>query len=298
MKTINMTKKLAITAGGILVLAGMAANAQLLSSESFSGYTTGTLLRNSAPSPTVAGYTGNWTAVDWGDAGPGVIAGSLSYGGVGYSAGTGNHVGVAADAAGIAQATSGRVSRALDSSTTVTSSTVGTLYFSFLFQSGQEHGSTVYQVLSLHTGASGDPTPRAFVCGLTSNGGQSGNQYDFGINENYYNFGVSADANVHLFVAEFNFSATANSDSVTVWLDPTLGAGNPTGGVTVSAQNLTFDNLDLSDYSGNSANWGNIRFGTTFDSVTTIAPVPEPSSLALCGLGISALLFFRRKPQA
>lgn len=288
------TKPLAAAACGLIALAGLTAHAGLLSSESFSDYTPGTLLRDSAPSPNNAGYTGNWTAVDWGDAGAGTIAGSLSYGGAGYAAGTGNHVGVAADANGIQQGTSGRVSRQLDNSTTVTSSTVGTLYLSFLFQSGQEYGSTVYQVLSLHTGASGDPTPRAFVAGLTSSGGQSGNQYDFGVNEAYSNFGVSANTGVHLFVAEFNLSAVNNGDSVTVWLDPTLGAGNPAGGVTVSGQNIAFDHVDLSDYSGNSANWDDIRFGTTFDSVT-ITAVPEPTTLVpLCGVVGMALMFRRR----
>ena len=286
------TKPLVAAACGILALAGMTANAQTLSSETFAGYTPGTMLRNDTPSPATAGYTGNWTAVDFGATGAGTIAGALSYGGAGYNNDGVNHIGVAADAAGIQYGSSGRDYRLLGSTTTVTASTVGTIYLSFLFQSGQEYGATTYQMLDLYNGNTADAN-RTFTAGLTQNGGNSGNQYDFGVNEAYSNFGVSANTGVHLFVAEFNLSATAGADSVTVWLDPTLGLGNPAGGVTVSGQNIAFDRLSISDYSGNSANWGNIRFGTTFDAVT-IAPMPEPSTLALAGLGGLALLFRRR----
>ena len=285
------TKPLVAAACGILALAGMTANAQLLSSESFSGYTPGTLLRNNTPSPTTAGYTGNWTAIDYGDAGAGTIAGALSYGGAGYYSDAVNHIGVAADAGGIQQGSSGRTYRLLDSSTAVTSSTVGTLYLSFLFQSGQEYGATTFQMLDLYNGGTAD-NQRTFTAGLCNNGGQSGNIFDFGVNEAYSNSGVTADTGVHLFVVEFNLSATAASDSVHVWVDPTLGLGDPTGGVTVSGQNIAFDRLSISDYSGNSANWGDIRFGTTLNSVTA---VPEPTTLALAGLGSLALLFRRRR---
>jgi hypothetical protein len=296
MKTMIKTKPLAAAACGLLALTGMTAHAQLLSSETFSGYTPGTLLRDSAPSPTTAGYTGNWTAIDYGGGGAGTIAGALSYGGAGYNNDGVNHVGVAGDAGGIQFGSSGRTYRVLDSSTAVTSSTVGTLYLSFLFQSGQEYGGTAYQMLDLYNGGTAD-NQRTFTAGLTQNGGNSGSVYDFGVNEAYSNLGVAADTAVHLFVVGFNLSATAASDTVTVWLDPTLGAGAPGGGSTVSGQNIAFDRLSLSDYSGNSANWGNIRFGTTFDAVT-IPPVPEPSTLALLGLGGLAVLLRRKQGRA
>jgi hypothetical protein len=284
-----------LAACGILALAGMTANAQQLSSETFAGYTPGTMLRNDTPSPATAGYAGNWTAVDFGDAGAGTIAGALSYGGAGYNNDGVNHIGVAADVNGIQQGTSGRTDRMLDGTTTVTASTVGTLYLSFLFQSGQQYGATAYQMLDLYNGGTAD-NQRTFTAGLTQNGGNSGNIYDFGVNEAYSNSGVTADTGVHLFVVEFNLSATAGADSVTVWLDPTLGLGNPAGGVTVSGQNIAFDRLSISDYSGNSANWGDIRFGTTFDAVT-IAPAPEPSTMALAALGGASLLFWRRRSK-
>lgn len=299
MKTMIKTKPLAATACGILALTCLNIHAQLISSESFSGYTVGTQVTSDTPSPTVAGYTGNWTAVDFGTVHPTTTAGSLSYGGAGYAATPGNNIAVPTYSGAIAAGNSGRMYRLLDSTTAVTSSTVGTLYLSFLYQSGQQGGATVYQMLSLSHTDTSDPNT-AFMAGLTSNGGQTGNQYNFGVNNaNYTSTGVAANTGVHLFVAEFNLSATAGGDSVTVWLDPTLGTGDPTGGITVSGQDITFDRLAISDYAstgsvGNSGAWDNIRFGTTFDAVT----VPEPSTLALAGLGGLALLFRRKQGRA
>jgi len=285
-----------LVACGIAALACATSHAQLLSSEPFSGYTVGTQLPANTPSPTVAGYTGDWTVVDFGTQQAGTLASSLSYGGAGYAAGTGDHIGVPFNTTGdqITSANSGRMYRLLDSSLTVNSATTGTLYLSWLYQNGMETAGVIYQMLDLYNGNTADAN-RTFTAGLAQNGGQSGNIYDFGVNEAYSNTGVSADAGVHLFVVGFNLSATAGSDSVTVWLDPTLGAGAPAGGVTVFGQNIAFDRLAISDYFGNSANWDEVRWGTTFDSVT-ITPVPEPGTgaLVLCAAGCLAG-FFRRK---
>jgi autotransporter-associated beta strand protein len=263
------------------MLAGMCAHAQQISSESFSGYTTGTQVPVNTPSPSVSGYSGDWTAVDFGTGWPQTLAGSLSYSGAGYAAGTGDHIGVLNDTTGgeITEANSGRMYRLLGGALAVTASTTGTRYLSWLFQSGQETGATTYQMLDLYNGDTAD-AHRTFTAGLTGNGGNSGSEYDFGINEAYTSTGVAADTAVHLFVVKFDLSATAASDSVTVWIDPVLGAGEPAGGITVSAQDIAFDRLAISDYDGNSANWDEIRWGTTFDSVTIAAPPAAPSVMA------------------
>ncbi|HEY8961098.1 MAG TPA: PEP-CTERM sorting domain-containing protein, partial [Luteolibacter sp.] len=190
---------------------------------------------------------------------------------------------------------SGRVYRTLDSTLAVTGTTSGTLYMSFLFQSGQETGITTYQTVHLNQGTNGDAN-RAFDLGITSNGDLDGNEYGFGVNGNY---GVgtaqelgAANTSTHLFVVKFDLSTAVGGDSVTVWLDPTLGgAGDPTGGITVSGQNLVWNTLMLSDYDGNSASWDEIRWGTDFASVT----VPEPASAMLGSFGALALLRRRRK---
>lgn len=265
----------------LLALAGASAQAQLVSSESFNGYTVGLQLTNTFPSPTVAGYTDNWTAVDWGDQRPTVIAGSLSYSGAGYAAGTGDHIGSPYNATEITQATSGRTYRLLDSSLKVDGTTTGVRYMSWLFQSGQETGNTTYQMLELYNGNVVD-TNRTFSAGLCYDA-VLGNQYDFQVNSASVNngTGVAADTGVHLFVVKFDLSATAGADSVTVWIDPVLGAGEPAGGTTISGQDIAFDKLIIADYDGNSANWDEIRWGSTFDSVTITAPPAPPAVTAV-----------------
>jgi hypothetical protein len=273
----------------------LCAHAQLISSESFNGYTVGSPVTATVPSPTVAGYTGNWTGIDFGTQYPTVIAGSLNYTAAGYAASSGSHIDVPNNTSGgeITANNSSRMYRLLDGSLAVTDSTSGTLYLSWLFQDGQETGATTYQMLDLYNGNTADAN-RNFTAGLTQNGGQSGNQYDFGVTEAYTSTGVNADNGVHLFVAKFDLSAVAGGDSVTVWLDPTLGGlGDPTGGTTVTGKTIKFDRLAISDYDGNSANWSDIRWGTSLISV-----VPEPSTFALGGMSLAALLIFRRKTRA
>ena len=281
------------------VLTPSLAQAATLSMESFSGYTAGVQIDEGAnlPSPTVAGYTGNWTGTNFGTQQPSISAGSLTYSDPLYLAASGDKVGVPNNTTGgeIAAANSGRVYRALDSTLTVNGTTTGTIYMSFLFQSGQETGLTTYQALHLNQGTNGDAN-RAFDIGITNNGDLDGNEYGFGVNGNY---GVgtaqelgAANASIHLFVVKFDLSAAAGGDSVTVWLDPTLGGvSDPTGGVTVAGQDLVWNTLMLSDYDGNSAAWDEIRWGTDFNAVT----VPEPASALLGSFGVFGLLRRRRK---
>ncbi len=299
MKTKTNRKSMAAVACGAIAMACVTSHAQLNSAESFSGYTVGSQLPTAPlPSPTVAGYTGDWTGVDFGTARPQAMAGSLAYGGAGYAAGIGGSIGVLFNNTGgeINSGNSGRMYRLLDSSLLVDGATTGTRYLSWLYQSGQETGASTYQMLDLYNTSTADAN-RTFTAGLTQNGGNSGAQYDFGVNEAYTSTGIAADTAVHLFVVKFDLSATAGADSLTLWLDPTLGAGDPTGGLTVSGQNIAFDRLGFSDYEGNSANWDEVRWGTTFDGVTVTA-VPEPSSLALAGLGGLAFLFRSKQRRA
>ena len=274
----------------VVVIIPAVSHAAVLSHDSFSGYTAGELPAN--PSPAVAGYTGNWTDVDFGDAEPSITAGSLVYGNALSAGSSGDRVAVANNTTGgeINAGNSGRVYRTLDSTLAVTDSTAGTLYMSFLFQSGQETGATTYQMLSLYNATTSDAN-RNFDIGLTTNGGQTGTAYNFGIDNTYTTTGVAADTTVHLFVVKFDLGAVAGSDSVTVWVDPTLGAGDPTGGVTVTGQTLTWDRLTFSDYEGNSAAWDEVRWGTDFNSVT----VPEPAAGLLGSIGALMLLRRRRR---
>jgi hypothetical protein len=282
------------TARAALVLATLLVpsltQAVVLSHDSFSiadGYTAGELPTQNPP---VTGYTGAWTDVDFGDAEPGITAGSLSYSNPLYLGSSGDKVSVATGGGETAQANSGRVFRVLDSTLVATDGTAGTVYMSFLFQSGQETGATTYQTLALFNSTTSDAN-RNFDIGLTTNGGQTGTAYNFGADNAYTSTGVAADTGVHLFVVKFDLSTAALGDSVTVWIDPTLGGtGDPTGGVTVSGKDLTWDRLAFSDYDANSAAWDEVRWGSDFEAVT----VPEPASALLGSFGVLALLRRRR----
>lgn len=264
--------QLSLAAGLVACCAIPAAQATVLSTETFTGYTPGDI---SGQGSAIAGYTGNWTAADFGN--QHILVSSTSA-----------YVPTSISPSEIDASNSGRDYRLLDSTLAVNNTTVGSLYLGFLFQSGQETGATTYQTLSLGNGSTADGS-QAIMFGLMNNGGLSGTSYGFGVyNANYTSTGVAADTGTHLLVARFDLSATAASDSVTFWVDPT----SETGGQTVSGQDIAFDRLVLSDYDGNSASWDNITWGTTFADV---APVPEPSTMALAGFGGMALLFLRQR---
>lgn len=269
--------RLSLTALALLALP--AAHADLISSESFSGYNTGALNATS-PSPTVPGYTGNWTAVDFGDAQPAISPGSLTYGYANDLGSTGDKVAVPSGVGKTAKASSGRIYRLLDHRLAVTATTTGVRYLCFLFRSGQETGATLYQTLALFDGpvSQGVDTNRTFDAGLTTNDAETGTFYNFSTNNAYISTGVAADTAVHLFLIKFKLGDTPASDSVTVWIDPVIPpSGDPIeGGTIATGMNITFDRLVLSDYDENSAAWDEIRWGDTFADVVAITPIPHP----------------------
>jgi hypothetical protein len=254
-----------------------AARAQYLSKEPFAAYTAGNELQ-AAGNPTIPGYTGGWTDIDYGDAEPAVVSGSLIYGNASYAGASGDRVAKGADAGAIAASNSGRVFRLLDSSLTVGDATTGTLYLSWLFRTGNENTAAnpnTYQTLALYNGDTADAN-RNFDAGIASGDFATGNYAFRAKNSSSFraNLGVAPNNAVHLFVAKFNLSAANNGDSVTVWIDPALGGGEPAGGVTRSGFNLQFDRLALADYASNSSAWDEIRWGSTFNSVTVLPAQP------------------------
>jgi hypothetical protein len=245
----------------------------LVSYDPFDGaaYVPGSL---ATQNPVITGYQDPWAITNGlGSVSPLVSTGSLAYGNPLYLPSTGDKVSTPADATGInVAANAGRVGRLLAPALVVTNQTTGTRYLSWLFKSGNENAAPdpqVHQSLALFQGALGTDANRRFDAGSSNDYGTP--NYGFRLNNSNAlrgNLGVPTDSNVRLFVAKFQLSADAASDVVTVWLDPVLGSGEPAGGVTLAATDLAWDRLAFSDYASNSSNWDEIRWGSTFDSVT------------------------------
>ncbi|WP_411847073.1 immunoglobulin domain-containing protein [Roseibacillus persicicus] len=261
------------------LLGSQALQGQIISQDSFSAYAAGAL---SNQDPAVTGYLFSWSQAAFGTDGPGISLGSLTYSDVAYATGGGNKVAANVDTAGIQAANSGRVARELDLPLIADDTTTGTLYLSWLFQTGNEGAAPqadVYQTLSLHY-LDGTDGNRTFDAGIASGDFGTPN-FAYRVNNNAGLGGIlniAVDDQVHLFVAKFELNDTAASDVVTVWIDPTLGGGDPAGGVSISGIDLQFDRLAFSDYASNSSAWDEVRWGTTFDSVTveTVFPsIPE-----------------------
>ena len=244
------------------------------------GYAIGELpLQN----PAITGYTEAWTDVDFGNAEPEVMAGSLTYANPLYLGSSGDHVGKAADTAGIGADNSGRTYRKLAPAQVVAGNTTGVRYLSWLYRNGNENAVAqphVHSVLSLYqdTGGaspSGDAARRTFEAGI-SDADFATTNFGFRYNDSQVgDLGVTVDGNVHLFVVKLDLSDTAGGDSLTVWIDPALGSGEPAGGSSLSGLDIAFDSLAFSDYASNSVAWDEVRWGSSFDSVTLN---PNPGS--------------------
>lgn len=237
------------------------------------GYAEGELpLQN----PAITGYDGAWTDVDFGDAEPAVMTGSLVYTDPLYAGSTGDKIGKGVDAEGIVTANSGRVYRKLAPALVAAGTTTGTRYLSWLYRNGNENTAAqphIHSVFSLYQdtgGASpaGDAARRVFEAGI-SDADFATTNYAFRINDlQTGDLAVAVDSNVHLFVAKFEFSSEPGGDKITVWLDPALGAGEPAGGATITGFDLNYDSIAFSDYASNSVAWDELRWGSTYDSVT------------------------------
>ncbi len=253
------------------------AAAQYLSREPFAAYAPGMEL-HAAGDPAVSGYAGPWNDIDFGSSEPAAVTGSLVYGDPLYAGSSGGRVAKGSDPGGIAAGNSGRVYRMLDAALQAQDNTGGTIYLSWLFRTGNENAAAdanTYQTLALYDGNTADAN-RSFDAGIAGGDFSTGN-YAFRVKNSASlrgNLGTAADTAVRLFVAKFSLSPSGNGDSVTVWLDPPLGGGEPAGGVTRGGFDLRFDRIALSDYASNSSAWDEIRWGTSFDSVTVLPAQP------------------------
>jgi hypothetical protein len=99
----------------------------------------------------------------------------------------------------------------------------------------------------------------------------------------------------YLVVAEYTFGGLG---SASLYLDPVAGAGQPTAAVTLAGNGTVTSIADVGFKAQTTPTTGtslidNLIIGTTWADVTPTAS-PEPSTLALAGLGLLAAAGVRR----
>jgi hypothetical protein len=256
-------------------------------------YTSGATL--GTQSPTVAGFTGTWLQSTGGGT---VQAASLStsYSSTEFDTPTGGSLVIAA--------AGHRVSRLFDSSVTSLMGTgsTGTVYLSFLAQFGGQGGFN-YAALELGGDGSdgtraldGSDGTRALGVGIV---GATGIGFKVNSNASVFMPSPTVAANqTYTFLVKINFSSTAASDSLTMWVNPALGGvGDPMGGVAATGLNLRAVNrLQIASFNGSNSIFDEVRIGTSLQDVTA---VPEPSSAALlAGSACIGLALARRRRRA
>lgn len=331
---IVVSKSLNVLALGTATLIALAASessvrAQLLVNENFGGYTNGT-------SSILAGENGGsgWGSA-WTDKNN--LSG-ISSTALGYTDGSGNVLNTSANSTFAEQTLTAITTTGSSSSSgeriLSTGNTLGTLAAANGAVPGTVWMSYLWQ--DLNNGGAGGSYRQAslmFLKGATT-AAASGTEYlDLGVgnitnstyaNPNFALWGangnvgttlpstatlqssVLANSGNTLFVlVQMTLDATTASDTINVWLDPTLTQGTPSGAanITYSGQDLTSINGFRLQSGGLNANFGTVGgqqemgqllIGDTAADVEPIV-VPEPATLSLAALGGLSLLAFRRR---
>ena len=226
-------------------------------------YTVG-LTNLTGQGPAISGYSGNWLEAFVGAQSPDVRADSLVYpdftstgGSVSYTAGGG-----------------GRCGRILSSA--YDDSSTGTLYIGVLLQ--LETASSEYRAFELHDGGFDDGGNRKLQIAVGESVGGLVPASDFAlrINESAGMTLGAHDTDVNLFVIRIDFSNTANSDTVSVYRNPTdlTVEANNTATATITNTDFRFDRTSFARFNdGAGIAFDEVRIGTTFNDITgTVNP--------------------------
>jgi hypothetical protein len=260
-----MKKQLLYVVGLIATLAFAVPNsqAQIVAYEGF----------NYAPASAINGQAAPAPMGTWGFNGStaNALAGSLSYGALITSAGQAQSSG------------GGRPVLTLGSF----ADTSGVQYVSFLGNT-MGTGLTGYSMLEFNNGAT-----TIFSLG-GSNDSNSNGEFTMDRQTGFVNSGVLRGNATTFFVAKIDYTGGAGADVVTYWVNPTVGGAETVSALTATGT-FNFDRIAFANFTPTRWNLDEVRFGTTWASVT---PVPEPSTYALLALGLGALFFLRRRRAA
>ncbi len=255
------------------------ASAAVLAEDTFSvpPYTVGGLTgQNPSATPgSLSGFTGAWTE----EFGSGFTVQNSDLAG---AANTG--------APGSAGATNGRAFHGLTSGASASSTFAGTIYLSFLFQLATDGAG--YRTFELYNGGS-----RTLQVGSGADDfATAATTFGFRANDSNASRAVSTttlNTSVNRFVVALDLSAASNSDNIRLFVNPTSlqgEAGNSFSEVT-GIDFAGFDRIALASFSGDKlVTFDDVRFATIFADA-----IPEPSSVALLGLGFTAMTFTRRR---
>jgi hypothetical protein len=240
--------------------------------------------------PTSIGFTDAWFTSSGGS--PTLNATSLNYLGANYPAETGGRL--------LTPTSDSRIHRLLSASNPFESTDSGTVYLSFLLQTGSI-SSSGYRAFEMHNGGNSDAQHRALQIGISSYGdfpttGPSGDdpqQFGLAINNGALKFNLGAeDSGVHLFLAKFNLSSTNNADSITVWNNPSLAnlAADPAGGVTATGFSFAADRMGIGHFTGAAAGLDELRIGTTLADVLTRGLTCDVNGNGVCNSSDTAII--------
>ncbi|HXC98509.1 MAG TPA: PEP-CTERM sorting domain-containing protein [Verrucomicrobiae bacterium] len=179
---------------------------------------------------------------------------------------------------------------------TYTAQTSGTIFYSFLLDcTVAPSASTYLTALNPGTGA-----PNGSSDALQVNVGSAAGGYVVGLRT--AGASITSDSTVlslnttYLVVAEYAFGGVG---SASLYLDPVAGGSQPAAAVTLAGNGTVTSLADVGFKAQNTPTTGtflldNLLIGTTWGDVTPLSATPEPSTLALAGLGLFMAARFRR----
>jgi len=165
--------------------------------------------------------------------------------------------------------------------------TGGIQYISWLV-SNSNVGVDGYSAFELQLGGS------VFLNIGGSNNGNSNLEFTMETGTGFVNSGVLRSDATTFFVLKIDYTGGPGADVATYWVNPSVGGSETVSSLTATGS-FGFTDISFGNFATTTFNYDELRFGTTWASVT---PIPEPSTYALLALGFGAVFFLRRRRAA